>query len=67
MKMLCSKLAANRKVDTENWQFQIQQFAFNPPSTSTDVLNMPGDHTVAVMKIPNLKRHYETKHWNFDV
>ena len=68
-KMACSKFTAKRKVDSENRQFEeewTEKFAFILPPTSTRPMCLICQETIAVMKISNLKWHYETKHRNFE-
>ena len=55
-KMVCSKFTAKRKV----------QSAFILPPTSTRPMCLVCQETIAVMKISNLKRHYEMKQRNFE-
>ena len=68
MKMACSKFTAKRKVDSENLQFKewTEKCAFVLPPTSTRRMCLICQETVAMMKIFNLKWHYETKHRNFE-
>ena len=68
-KMACSKFTAKRKVDGENRQFKkewTEKCAFILPPTSTRPMCLICQETIAVMKISNLKRHYEAKYRNFE-
>ena len=64
----CSKFTAKRKVYSENRQFKEEwkKCAFILPPTSTRPMCLTCQETMAVMKISSLKRHYETKHRNFE-
>ena len=67
--MACSKFTAKRKVDSENRQFEeewTEKSAFVLPPTSTKRMCLVCLETIAVMKISNLKWHYETKHRHFE-
>ena len=69
MKMACSKCTAKQEVDREYQQFKeewTENCAFILPPTSTRPMCLICSETIAVMKISNLKRHYETKHRNFE-
>ena len=57
MKMMCSKLTAKRKVDSENridWKMSIN-------SSSNQRMCLICQETIAVMKISNWKHHYKMK------
>ena len=65
--MVCSKSTAKKRGTVkikfkEEWT---EKFAFILPPTSTGTMCLIYQETIAVMKISNLKRHYETKHRNF--
>ena len=47
----------------EEWT---EKVAFIPPPTSTRPMCLICQETAAVLKISNLKRHYETRHRKFD-
>ena len=67
--MVCSKFTAKRKMDSENQQFKkngLNIFAFILPLTSTRPMCLICQETIAVIKISNLKWHYEMKHRNFE-
>ena len=68
-KTACSTFTAKRKMDSENRQFEeewTEKFAIILPPTSTRPMCLICWKTIAVMKISNWKRHYETKHRNFE-
>ena len=67
--VVCYKFTAKRKVDSENRQFTeewTEKCALILPPTSTRPMCLICQETIAVMKISNLKQHYETKHRNFE-
>ncbi len=62
-------LSKKRKVDSENRAFNPEwtdSFLFILPSGSTKPLCLICSETVALIKSGNVKRHYDTKHGDFD-
>ena len=58
-----------RKVDSENRQWNVdftENFCFILPSNTTRPLCLICQETVAVVKAANIRRHFESKHKNFN-
>ena len=63
-KMVWSEFTAKRKVDSENRQFE-EEWPVKCAPPSIRPMCLICQETIAVMKISNLKQHYEPKHRNF--